>query len=49
MKHREPTCKKFYVQHWYHAESTRMSMKCYDAFHLDHSDKKKKVSIVLLY
>ena len=49
MKHREPTCKKFYMLHFYYTESTRMSMKCHNAFHLDHSDGKKKVSIVLLY
>ena len=41
MKHREDTCRKFYVKQWANRESLRISMKYYDKFNLNITDEVK--------
>ena len=47
MKHREETCKRFYVQHWANREALRISMKCFDKFNLNISENVKKEALEL--
>ena len=47
MKHREETCKRFYVQHWANREALRISMSCYDRFSVTISEKVKKEAVEL--